>query len=137
MSVSLVANAYLDENSARIRSKPVPWEGYQRAGRVSTEELALIKKVDRQPKAKTESLLLNDGPTYALLYLRLLKKLTRDDTVSAILVLMGDALAGEWLLVDELVEAYWVSYVDHDERIPLFTKSVESDPDLPYVPLLK
>ena len=95
MSVSLVANAYLDENSARIRSKPVPWEGYQRAGRVSTEELALIKKVDRQPKAKTESLLLNDGQTYAFLYLKLLKKLTRDDTVSAILVLIGDALAGE------------------------------------------
>lgn len=26
MSVSLVSNAYLDENSAKIRSKPVPWE---------------------------------------------------------------------------------------------------------------
>jgi V-type H+-transporting ATPase subunit H len=119
MSVSLVSNAYLDENSTRIRSKPVPWEGYQRAGRVTSEELALIKKVDRQPKAKTESLLLSDGQTYALLYLRLLKKLTRDDTVSCILVLIVDALA------------------DHDERIPLFTRSVESDPELPYAPLLK
>ena len=61
---------------------------------MTLEELALIKKVDRQPKAKTESLLLSDGQTYALLYLRLLKKLTRDDTVSCILVLIGDALAG-------------------------------------------
>lgn len=26
MSVSLVSNAYLDENSSKIRSKPVPWE---------------------------------------------------------------------------------------------------------------
>src|SRR6266568_5128335 len=26
MSVSLVSNAYLDENSTKIRSKPVPWE---------------------------------------------------------------------------------------------------------------
>jgi hypothetical protein len=26
MSVSLVSNSYLDENSTRIRSKPVPWE---------------------------------------------------------------------------------------------------------------
>ena len=26
MSISLLSNAYLDENSARIRSKPVPWE---------------------------------------------------------------------------------------------------------------
>ena len=35
------------------------------------------------------------------------------------------------------VEAYWSSYIDHDERIPLFMKSTENDPDLPYVPLLK
>jgi V-type H+-transporting ATPase subunit H len=69
-------------------------QGYQRAGRVTSEELALIKKVDRQPKSKTEPLLLSDGQTYALLYLRLLKKLTRDDTVSCVLVLVGDALAG-------------------------------------------
>ena len=61
---------------------------------MTSEELALIKKVDRQPRAKTESILLSDGQTYALLYLRLLKKLTRDDTVSCILVLVGDALAG-------------------------------------------
>ncbi|KZP05759.1 ATPase, V1 complex, subunit H [Athelia psychrophila] len=119
MSVNLVSNVYLDENSARIRAKLVPWEGYQRAGLVTSEELALIKKVDRQPRAKTESILLSDGQTYALLYLRLLKKLTRDDTVSCILVLVGDALA------------------DHDERIPLFTRSVENDPELPYTPLLK
>lgn len=26
MSISLLSSAYLDENSARIRSKPVPWE---------------------------------------------------------------------------------------------------------------
>ena len=64
---------------------------------MTSEELALIKKVDRQPKAKTESLLLSDGQTYALLYLRLLKKLTRDDTVSCILVLIGDALAGVYI----------------------------------------
>ncbi|EIM82503.1 ATPase V1 complex subunit H [Stereum hirsutum FP-91666 SS1] len=118
MSLSLVANSYLDENSSKIRAKPVPWEGYQRAGLVTSEELALIKKVDRQPKAKTESILLSDGQTYALLYLRLLKKLQRVDTMQCILVLIADALT------------------DHDERIPLFTRAAESDPDLPYGALL-
>ncbi|KAK7466870.1 H(+)-transporting V1 sector ATPase subunit H [Stygiomarasmius scandens] len=119
MSVSLVSNAYLDENSNKIRSKPVPWEGYQRADLVTSEELALIKKVDRQSKPKIESLLLSDGQTYALLYLRLLKKLQRVDTMQYILVLIADALA------------------DHDERIPLFTRASENDPELPYGPLLK
>ncbi|EGN96156.1 hypothetical protein SERLA73DRAFT_185746 [Serpula lacrymans var. lacrymans S7.3] len=119
MSVALVSNAFLDENSAKIRSKPVPWEGYQRAGLVTSEELALIKKVDRQPRAKTESLLVSDGKTYALLYLRLLKKLRRVDTMQCILVLIADAL------------------LDHDERIPLFTRASQTDPELPYVPLLR
>ncbi|KAJ7445794.1 ATPase V1 complex subunit H [Mycena galericulata] len=119
MSLSLVSSAYLDENSAKIRTKPVPWEGYQRADLITSDELALIKKVDRQPKIKTESLLLSECPTYALLYLRLLKKLQRVDTMQCILVLIADAIS------------------DHDERIPLFTRAVESDPELPYAPLLR
>ncbi|KLO12002.1 ATPase, V1 complex, subunit H [Schizopora paradoxa] len=119
MSLSLVSNAYLEETSAKIRAKPVPWEGYQRAGLVTSEELALIKKVDRQPKAKTESLLLSEGRTYARLYLKLLKKLTRVDTMQWILVLIADALT------------------EHDERKALFTDASADDPELPYIPLLR
>ncbi|KAI0048224.1 ATPase V1 complex subunit H [Auriscalpium vulgare] len=119
MALSLFSNTYLDESTAKIRAKTVPWEGYQRAGHVTSEELALIKKVDRVPKAKTESILLSDGPAYALLYLRLLQKLQRVDTMQCILVLISDALA------------------DHDERIALFTRAKESDPELPYGPLLR
>ena len=112
MSLSLVSNAYLDENSTKIRSKPVPWEaslrrlfslfvvsssgtqGYMRANLVKAEDLAMIRKVDRQPRQKVESLLLSNGPQYASLYLRLLKNLNRVDTMQYILVLIGDALTG-------------------------------------------
>ncbi|KDR81383.1 hypothetical protein GALMADRAFT_59324 [Galerina marginata CBS 339.88] len=119
MSISLLSSAYLDENSARIRSKLVPWEGYQRADLITLEELALIKKVDRQPKAKYESVLLSEGKTYASLYLSLLKKLQRPDTMQCLLILITDALQ------------------DHDERIPLFLQTSEVDSDLPYAPLLR
>ncbi|KIM49008.1 hypothetical protein M413DRAFT_21307 [Hebeloma cylindrosporum] len=119
MSISLLSSAYLDENSARIRSKPVPWEGYQRAELITQEELAFIKKVDRQPKAKVEALLLSEGRTYSLLYLSLLKKLQRVDPIQCLLVLITDALQ------------------DHDEHIPLFLRAAESDPELPYLPLLR
>ena len=111
MAAALFSNTYLDETSTRIRSKPVPWEvcayigwkhlmlnvhaqGYQRAELITPEESALIKKVDRQPKAKVESLLLSEGPTYAVLYLNLLKKLQRVDTMQCLLVLITDALLG-------------------------------------------
>ncbi|KAH9483833.1 V-type proton ATPase subunit H [Psilocybe cubensis] len=119
MSISLLSSAYLEENSARIRSKLVPWEGYQRAELITLEELAAIKKVDRQPKAKCEAVLLSEGRTYALLYLNLLKKLQRVDTMQCLLILITDALQ------------------DHDERIPLFLKASQIDPDLPYAPLLR
>ncbi|THH15592.1 hypothetical protein EW146_g4899 [Bondarzewia mesenterica] len=119
MSLSLFSNAYLRKTSAIVRDKVVPWEGYQRTGQVTPEELALINKVVQQPRSKTESILLSDGQAYALLYLRLLKRIQRIDVMQCILVLISDALA------------------DHDERIPLFTKAAESDPELPYDPLLR
>ncbi|KAJ3526602.1 hypothetical protein NM688_g8243 [Phlebia brevispora] len=119
MSISLVSNAYLDDNSSKVRSKPVPWEGYQRAGLITTEELAQIKKVDRQPRPKIDSLLLSDGQTYSQLYLRLLKKLQGVDAQRCILVMIADALS------------------DHEERIALFTRTSEVDAELPYGPLLR
>ncbi|KIY43693.1 ATPase, V1 complex, subunit H [Fistulina hepatica ATCC 64428] len=119
MSVSLVSNLYLEENSIKIRAKPVPWEGYQRADLITSDELALIKKVDRQTRSRIESIHLSDGQTYALLYLRLLNKLQRVDTMQCILVLIADALT------------------DHDERAPLFLRTSETDPELPYGPLIR
>lgn len=61
---------------------------------MTSEELALVKKVDRQPQAKVQSILVTDGPTYATLYLKLLKKLVRVDTMQYLLVMIGDALLG-------------------------------------------
>ncbi|GJJ12509.1 hypothetical protein Clacol_006752 [Clathrus columnatus] len=118
MSVSIISNSYLDETSSKIRSKPVPWEGYQRAGLLTQEELGLIKRVDRQSRAKVESILVASAQTYAQLYLNLLKKLNRVDTVQYLLVVIGDTVT------------------DHEERLPLFTGAVETDPELPYMPLL-
>lgn len=119
MAFVLASDPYLDEASERTRNKPVLWEGYQRAGLVSAEDVALLKKIDRQPRARVEIILLAEGQSYARLYLGLLKKLVRLDTIQWILVMIGDAL------------------VEHDERIALFTESAASDPELPYGPLLK
>ncbi|KAF8519318.1 ATPase, V1 complex, subunit H [Hysterangium stoloniferum] len=119
MSISLVSNLFLDEASSKIRSKPVPWEGYQRAGLLTSEELSLIKRVERQPRVKVESILVTSAQTYVQLYLRLLKKLARVDTLQWLLVAIADAIA------------------DHEERLPLFTNAVEWDQELPYQPLLR
>ena len=72
----------------------VQWQGYQRADLITSEELGLLKRVDRQPRARIDNVFLSDGPSYALLFLRLLKKLQRVDTQQCILVLITDAIAG-------------------------------------------
>ena len=69
-------------------------QGYQRAELITSDELALIKRVDRQSRVKFESILVTEGRQYALLFLNLLMKLARADTMQNILVLIGDALTG-------------------------------------------
>ncbi|KAK4698448.1 V-type H+-transporting ATPase subunit H, partial [Phenoliferia sp. Uapishka_3] len=109
-----IVNTYLSNLSLKIRSKSVAWEGYQRANLLSAEDVTLIQRVTGQ-KAQAESILAAETETYASLYIRLLNKLSRADTVQSLLSLISDMLA------------------DHDERISLFLAL----PDSPYTPLLK
>ncbi|KAL8280153.1 hypothetical protein RQP46_007483 [Phenoliferia psychrophenolica] len=89
-------------------------QGYQRANLLSAEDVALIQRVTGQ-KAQAEAILAAEGEVYASLYIRLLNKLSRADTVQSLLSLISDMLQ------------------DHDERISLFLAL----PDSPYTPLLK
>ncbi|KAK0545933.1 H(+)-transporting V1 sector ATPase subunit H [Tilletia horrida] len=121
-----VANSWLEEITARTRSRPIPWEGYARADLVSADELKLIKKVERQPRAKVDSVYDAEVGSYALLYLRLLAKLSRTDTLQQILVLVGDMLR------------------DRDDRAAFFAQAQNQagEPEfegvgLPYGPFLK
>ncbi|CAD6887493.1 unnamed protein product [Tilletia laevis] len=121
-----VANTWLEELSSRTRSRPIPWEGYARADLVSADELKLIKKVERVARSKVDAVYDAEGGAYALLYLRLLAKLSRTDTLQQILVLVGDMLR------------------DHDDRASLFAQSKgdAGEPEfegvgLPYGPFLK
>lgn len=81
-------------------------------------------------------MLISEGGAYALLYLSLLKKLQRVDTMQCLLVLIADALAGRSNIA--ITMRHSIQYpLDHEERIPLFTRTSQVDPDLPYIPLLK
>jgi V-type H+-transporting ATPase subunit H len=87
-------NTWLSELSARIRARPIPWEGYQRADLVSQPELRMIRAVDAKPRAAVDGVIDAEGPAYARLYLTLLGKLSRTDTLQQVLVLVADMLDG-------------------------------------------
>ncbi|GAA5861771.1 hypothetical protein JCM1840_005261 [Sporobolomyces johnsonii] len=112
--MSIIASSYLSDRSLKVRSKAIPWDGYQRAGLLSADDVALIQRVAAN-RDKAQPVLDAEGETYAALYIRLLNKLSRSDTLQFILVLLADFVA------------------DREDRIPLFF----SNPESPYPPLLK
>ena len=60
--------------------------------------------------------------------------------MQCILVLIADALAGLCRTVEIRLNTHKsppTPNTDHDERIPLFLRTSESDPELPYTPLLR
>ncbi|CDZ96853.1 Vacuolar H-ATPase V1 sector, subunit H [Phaffia rhodozyma] len=118
-NIVLVSSPWLSEHSSKIRAKAVPWDGYQRANLVSPSELALLKKIDRQPLAKQQQVFEKEQEVYAGLFEGLLGKLVRVDTVQAVLVGMGD-LIGE-----------------SQDRLNLFYNLQSQSSELPFAPLIK
>jgi V-type H+-transporting ATPase subunit H len=80
-------NTFLQDLSTAIRLKSVPWEGYQRASLISEQELVQIRLFE-QPQTTQKQ----PGTECIQLYLSLLGKLTRVDTIQSILVLLDDFL---------------------------------------------
>ncbi|KAG0046843.1 H(+)-transporting V1 sector ATPase subunit H [Gryganskiella cystojenkinii] len=117
--LALVSNAYLDELTAGLRARPIPWEGYQRATLITQGELNYIKAVDKKTGEDLSRVVDQEGAVYAELFISLLQKLVRVDTIQSILILIDDLL------------------LDHEERASYFLALSKNDPGLPYAPLLK
>eukprot|EP00842_Homolaphlyctis_polyrhiza_P007078 jgi/Hompol1/95/HPOL_004488-RA len=81
-------NDYLLDQTSSIRSRTIPWEGYQRAGLLSESELAQIRQFEKSPQAA----LAQSAEEYVDLFVSLLAKLVRSDTLQSILVLLDDVL---------------------------------------------
>ncbi|CAD6581082.1 MAG: H(+)-transporting V1 sector ATPase subunit H [Tremellales sp. Tagirdzhanova-0007] len=110
---------YLDDQCNKINSKPVPWEGYQRAKLLSADELSLLKSLNKLPLSQRPAIFATQGHQYAKLYIDLLRKLQRVDTVQAVLVAINDMLSDP-------------------STIPLFHKlSTTETPEDPYGPFIK
>ncbi|KAI8821683.1 armadillo-type protein [Fimicolochytrium jonesii] len=110
-------NKYLEDQTVSIRARTIPWEGYQRASLITEDELAQIRQFEKSPSAA----LSEAGDKYSDLFLTLLQKLVRADTIQNILVLIDDVLS------------------EKPERVQLFFRLAQqkNDPTLPYGPFFK
>ncbi|TXT05914.1 hypothetical protein VHUM_03675 [Vanrija humicola] len=109
---------YLDDQLSKLAAKQIPWEGYQRAKLLSQEECTLLRSLEKLPINQRGSVFATQGPQYAKLYIDLLRKLQRVDTVQAVLVSISNMLA------DQSTIAYF-----HDLS--------KTDPQDPYQPIVK
>ncbi|KAJ3011740.1 UNVERIFIED_CONTAM: H(+)-transporting V1 sector ATPase subunit H [Siphonaria sp. JEL0065] len=91
-------NKYLEDQTTQIREKSIPWEGYQKAGLITEDELAQIRLFEKTaPEALKET-----GQKFVLLFLSLLQKLVRVDTIQNILVVFEDKVLGNKDVADIL-----------------------------------
>jgi V-type H+-transporting ATPase subunit H len=78
-------NEHLSLQTKEIKEKTIPWEGYQRASLITEQELEMLRLYDRGSDLESDQ--------YVLLFVHLLGKLTRVDTLQNILVLLDDYLS--------------------------------------------
>ncbi|KAJ3106593.1 H(+)-transporting V1 sector ATPase subunit H [Phlyctochytrium planicorne] len=115
-------NTYLEDQTSIIRDKAIPWEGYQRASLITEEDLIQIRQFEKNPKAS----LSENGDKYVELFLNLLQKLVRPDTIQSILILIDDLITGEFALPlteNEELNKAWLLKKD-DEFIQLKSAKV-------------
>ncbi|KAI9496928.1 ATPase V1 complex subunit H [Zychaea mexicana] len=116
VTLTIIAHPYLDELADKIRNEPIPWQGYERAGLITADEVAMIEHVDNKSPEEVTHVMSEHGLYYAGMYLDLMHKLARVDAVQKVLVMIQD-------MIDE-----------HDERIKLFHQASEGRPGYPFAP---
>ncbi|KAG0052088.1 H(+)-transporting V1 sector ATPase subunit H [Gryganskiella cystojenkinii] len=117
--LAFVSNSYLDDLTASLRARPIPWEGYQRATLITQAELNYIKALEKKSGEDLSRVVDKEGNVYGELLINLLQKLVRVDTIQSILILIDDIL------------------LDHEDRATYFLQLSAHDSTLPYAPLLK
>ena len=85
--VLLSHNDFILKQTEEIRKKIIPWEGYMKASLIEMKELELIKQYSNAGSAANTS---NSNSASSEVFVKLLAKLSRVDTIQSILVLIDD-----------------------------------------------
>ena len=87
-----IENEWLRDVSTRLRARQTPWEGFQRADLVKANELPMLRAAERAGQQGQMETVVQKGPEYARLYIQLLGKLSRPDTIQSVLLLVDDLM---------------------------------------------
>ncbi|KAJ1853490.1 H(+)-transporting V1 sector ATPase subunit H [Coemansia sp. RSA 1822] len=88
---AMVSNQFFDEFTAKVRVKPIPWEGYSRAGLISSDELHQLKDFQKQLVQLVESSENSVSlATHVPLLVLLTEKLSSVDALQYLLVVLDE-----------------------------------------------
>ncbi|KAJ2748712.1 H(+)-transporting V1 sector ATPase subunit H [Coemansia pectinata] len=90
---AMVNNQFFDEFTDKVRVKPIPWEGYSRAGLISGDDLRELKEY-QQAAAAQANREGKDVAQYMGLLVRLTEKLSSIDALQYLLVQVDDIVEG-------------------------------------------
>ncbi|KAJ2711314.1 H(+)-transporting V1 sector ATPase subunit H [Coemansia spiralis] len=97
---AMVNNQFFDEFTDRVRVKPIPWEGYSRAGLISSDELQRLKEFQHRLADEAEGGAALAG--YVPLLVRLAESLSSIDALQYLLVVLDDLVEGDAAAVEAL-----------------------------------
>ncbi|KAJ2395075.1 H(+)-transporting V1 sector ATPase subunit H, partial [Coemansia sp. RSA 2603] len=85
---AMVSNQFFDEFTDKVRVKPIPWEGFSRAGLVSSDELRQLKEFQQRQQQQNGT----DGSLseYVGLLVGLCERLSSLDALQYLLVMLDD-----------------------------------------------
>ncbi|KAJ1741386.1 H(+)-transporting V1 sector ATPase subunit H [Coemansia sp. RSA 1086] len=92
---AMVNNQFFEEFTEKVRQKPIPWEGYSRAGLISSEELQQLKAFQKQLAEKQEPGTEQQQQSLAGhvgLVVSLTEKLSSIDALQYLLVVLDDVV---------------------------------------------
>ncbi|KAJ1961703.1 H(+)-transporting V1 sector ATPase subunit H [Dipsacomyces acuminosporus] len=87
--VAMVHNQFFDEFTDKVRMKPIPWEGYSRAGLISSEDLGSLKEFQHEQTAAAE-IAKKPLREFVPLLVKLVEKLSSIDALQYLLVALDD-----------------------------------------------
>jgi V-type H+-transporting ATPase subunit H len=102
----------------KVLEQVIPWDGYHRANLILERELELIKKYDKKSQDVRAGLIDKAGETYAELFLDLLVKINKEETLQYLLT-----------LIDNLLR-------EKPESVNLFFKLSAKNPSYPFQPFM-
>ncbi|KAJ2772855.1 H(+)-transporting V1 sector ATPase subunit H, partial [Coemansia nantahalensis] len=97
---AMVSNQFFDEFTDRVRVKPIPWEGYSRAGLISSDELQNLKAF--QHRLADEAGGGGALAGYVPLLVKLAESLSSIDALQYLLVVLDDLVECDAAAVDAL-----------------------------------